>query len=205
MYLHSIRFSSNVCTVEAFFVAPSAPPRTCLFPPASILTAPTITMPRVRCSPSIWIATRSRPDMSEALHSSNAFCVSALKCRETLDLARPRGLSGTPLPRRRNPLGALCMETPRRAIPIHLRMSLPLDSHVRVGRRTSTRVRLSRTRGRQISTLPPWYQGGSGRPAHRWQALLAVLLWRAPARASAFSSSISITISSPFARQSFSS
>lgn len=59
--LRSVRLSSIACTIAAFSLAPLSKPKTCLFPSALIPAASTVIMSLVRCSPSISVATRTRP------------------------------------------------------------------------------------------------------------------------------------------------
>src|SRR5450756_2433543 len=107
--------------------------------------------------PSIWITSNPRSERSDPIHSFSRAADSATKRREAADFDRPEPLgAGTSPSGKRIERSNLRVET---LISIWFMAHLPSQSSViapfQLGRACSLPSKL-RSRGRAISTLPPW-------------------------------------------------
>src|SRR5512134_694521 len=151
------RLSSRAWATAAFSLAPSITPSGCLVPAPSIPMAASSIRSSSMWMPSIWMISRSSLDNSAAIHSFIRSADRATNRRETADLDTPAPLGeGTSPPGRRTARPSLRVDT---LISIRLSAHCPSRSSDRaacqLGRLSSPPSR-PRTRGRLISTLPPW-------------------------------------------------
>src|SRR3954468_16610455 len=153
----STRLSSKACTVAAFSVAPSTKPSGCFSPLPSIPTAAPRISSSLTCRPSIWMASRSSADRSEASHSRIFALDRATNLRDTADFEVPSpGTDPTSPPGRR---------TERRNFRVETLISIWSIAHwlskssscaaAQLGSTSSCLPLQLRTRGRSTPTRPP--------------------------------------------------
>ena len=151
------KLSSRACTTAAFSVAPSITPSGCFLPSPSMPTAASSIRSSLMWMPSIWMTSRSSLDRSAAIHSFMRSADSATNRRDTADLVTPApfGAAMSP-PGRRTARPNFRVDT---LISIRFNAHRPSKSsdmaNSQLGRTNSPPSR-ARTRGRSISTLPPW-------------------------------------------------
>src|SRR5450759_1442609 len=155
--------------------------------------------------PSIWITSNPRSERSDPIHSSSRAADSATKRREAADFHRPEPLgAGTSPSGKRIERSNLRVET---LISIWFMAHLPSQSSViapfQLGRASSLPSKL-RSRGRAISTLPPWKPILPFVLPQRCAVRSLPRPWRGPHAVCASTSIISPSASSPAARQSLS-
>src|SRR5450631_1424016 len=155
--------------------------------------------------PSIWITSNPRSERSDPIHSFSRAADSATKRREAADFDRPEPLGASTSPSgKRIERSNLRVET---LISIWFMAHLPSQSSViapfQLGRACSLPSKL-RSRGRAISTLPPWKPILPFVLPQRCAVRSLPRPWRGPHAVCASTSIISPSASSPAARQSLS-
>src|SRR5450756_865783 len=155
--------------------------------------------------PSIWITSNPRSERSDPIHSFSRAADSATKRREAAYFDRPEPLgAGTSPSGKRIERSNFRVET---LISIWFMAHLPSQSSViapfQLGRACSLPSKL-RSRGRAISTLPPWKPILPFVLPQRCAVRSLPRPWRGPHAVCASTSIISPSASSPAARQSLS-
>src|SRR5882724_2851839 len=155
--------------------------------------------------PSIWTTSSPRPERSRVIQSFSRAAESATKRREAADFDRPEPLgAGTSPSRKRIERLNLRVET---LISIWFIAHLPSQSSITVPSQLGSACSLPskpRSRGRSISTLPPWNPILPFVLPQRWAVRCLPRAWRGPQAARASASIIPASVSTPAARQSLS-
>src|SRR5829696_5182 len=152
--------------------------------------------------PSIWITSKSRPERSHAIHAFMRAADSATKWREAADFDRPDPAdAGTSPSGSRTERANLRVET---LISIWFIAHLPSQSSATAASQLGTGCSLPsklRSRGRSISTLPPWKPILPFVFPQRCARRSRPRAWRGPQAACASRSIISARASTPEAKQ----
>ena len=164
-------------------------------------TAASRTRSSPMCSPSIWIASKSNLDRSEAIHLAMRSADNSTNRRDTADFERlsPSG-AGTSPSGRRTARPNLRVET---LISIRFIAHRPSQSSLSAASQlgSGTSPPRERTRGRSTSTRPPWNSILPRVRPQRWPVRAGERPWRRPQRAEASASNISVSVASPAFRQ----